>query len=402
MDVIMPTRDLLVLTALGRLASSTKLDSLSVYMLGRRTCPAVAGEPLRPTADMSWILDHMLDSGHKLSLRRLRLDNFCVCGNETPFQLHQLTDIARLDHLAVSCFSIVSGCNNALQPHTFHLSCSQIKQLDETAKFCAREWTAESVRHFLSECIRLKELVITDNQEILTEEVVRHLGPQLQDLQYHSISLLSSRSDLKILDPMVTLPSSWLAHCRNLLKLTIDTPIPRAKAFVPYVSSYLESLPSLDRLTCYCVGEPWVYATHDEIVPDDRKSIICDAVSGLHEQLLRRQHRLTAFCIAFEPRPHWDRDPMVTRIGRRPTTQSRTFNSEIRASLVFGCPPTVQAQCMELQEVRRAQRHLFWEVHPHYWAFALARYSKLALEESAVVRRTHSGLIETQVQSCSR
>lgn len=253
--------------------------------------------------------------------------------------------------------------------------------------FCARDWTVKSVRRFLLDRRRLEKLVILDDEDILTEDVMQHLAPQLRVLHYHSINQMSGRiADLN-LDSASTRVPSWLSCCTDLCEFAMDTPIPYMETFVPYVLSCLQQLPRLDKLICCCLPEPIMEIAYEDPIPPNRQTISCATSSMLFTQLHQHKHPFTELSIIFGPLKPWDRDASMAEWGGRERLRHRTLKIELPAPLVSGSTPVPQVHCMELEAARRAQHHSYTAPFEGYWDSELTELEHLAFDEVTLLSR---------------
>ncbi|KAI5357959.1 hypothetical protein Slin14017_G113200 [Septoria linicola] len=197
LEVVTPPGDEPLLSALGRLVFKCRhLECLRVYSLGRiwsRPNTAINVRSLdrarfRLTRSMSFSSSAAHESGRKLKLKILELDNFCVCGQSCNGALTDFIDVSSVEELSVSCFSLLSGAGDDFQPKKFRLSCSPPGIRDQGV-FCGQGWGEHLVQQFLLSFTRLTHLAVENDPGILSEGLLQDLGPSLLSLRSNSTAL---------------------------------------------------------------------------------------------------------------------------------------------------------------------------------------------------------------------
>ena len=121
--------------------------------------------PYDPSESLSWLSDGIAHSGRLSQLKRLKLDNFCLCEHARGCTLPRITDVTKLEELSLSYFSVIKKRDISRQPEKFRLLCS-LYQVHDMSPFCFRHWSDDEVTEFLLGCTTLQHLEVLNDRKI--------------------------------------------------------------------------------------------------------------------------------------------------------------------------------------------------------------------------------------------
>jgi hypothetical protein len=169
------------LSSIGVLVSSAPaLRCLKVQVID--TTPPFASPTSRISQrvllkGLDWLQHPLLRAEMRLRLEELELTNICVCGSECS-PLDEVFDTNVLRSLKLSCMQL---------PLYKRLQFRSLRELrlgfrggpGSDPSYCTTEWRRETIRTALLDFSSLKVLEIVNRVDVLTELVLRTLGPRL-------------------------------------------------------------------------------------------------------------------------------------------------------------------------------------------------------------------------------
>ncbi|KAK4505850.1 hypothetical protein PRZ48_003815 [Zasmidium cellare] len=401
LDLLIPSEDPLILSALGNLiVSSSRLKSLKLYVLGKLwggskvffvpTRPA-RGTVFAPVRSMEWLQRPLLTAGRQLELDELELDNFCVCGVQ-GLSLSDITDVSRLRRIGLSCFSFLCKESGPWKVRFFRLHCRNPRGFEN--QYCSKAWSESMVQELLSQCHSLTEIELLDGREILNEPLLELIGTELASLTLRQTIWPESATgyDLDLVS----------RTCPNLRTLAID--IPHEKTFSQFCSSVTTTFPVLSELSIRRGHDG--YLTVDFYTPDPHR--YTSTLSDLHTawtELAAEDSSLVNLTLHYDSWKPWDRDVDFFHTGRPYDVQAqiprRTFVVQANVpKRMAQHKQDVKTKCLEVEEARRALKHRWQWLDGYFrgqtsWQDRLHQTEKTATEgHNLVLRRTPNALGE--------
>ena len=201
------------LTSINKTLQSLKVTAFGRLWLGAKTSLA-GGVEQSHTGDqwlflvrsMDWLTKPLIYQREKLGLRNLELTNFCICEPAQPISLEDITETQRLDSVKLSCFGLLERCHRPSLSSLHTLSLSFGNDVWEDVDRCISRWAPERIRSFLFKCTNLRQLELVDSPDVLSEDLLEIIGPNLTVLDVHQTISLSfrQRTILNLSHPMAS------------------------------------------------------------------------------------------------------------------------------------------------------------------------------------------------------
>ena len=234
LDFLVLADDHGILSSVGRIVSSSpSLRSLKIRAIA--TTPPFARGRLRISQKvlvkgLAWLYDPLRRAGMCLRLAELELTNICVCGTEYS-PLNEMIDTDVLRSLKLSCMQLLlhDGLQlPGLQKLRLRFKSGRASRISQ----CTTEWPRETISTTMLGFTGLKVLEIFERVDILTELVLRTLGPRLVTL----LAVCRIPHETRLFGPESAIESAWLdgypssfieslgAFCPNLTELSVTVP----------------------------------------------------------------------------------------------------------------------------------------------------------------------------------
>lgn len=230
LGIIVPAFDISMLSSLASLLSTSPLSVLEVRAAGRLyPHKRSTYDPFNTVRDFHWLPENVAPH---LSLRKLRLSNFCLCDADehTRRRLFPLIQCRTMKEAFFTCptfLDILIKWHVQLSALTLELD-SRYETADPS---CPGPPSPAGIRDFLLSQMRLESLsiingtdVVQSGQVAFSKELLGHLGNSLRSLKIHEREAGSHM----ITSERIILPPSSIQIigevCPHLRTLAIDVP----------------------------------------------------------------------------------------------------------------------------------------------------------------------------------
>ncbi|KAF2245798.1 hypothetical protein BU26DRAFT_521354 [Trematosphaeria pertusa] len=218
-----------MLHTLGDLLSKSPLSALEIHAAGRLFANSVASPAFKTIRGFQWLPENV---DCPLSLRKLRLTNFCLCDADEPTVMRfqhfvQCRDIEEAHFTCPAFLDLLSKRHTQLSALTLELD----SRYESAYSSCSKPPLHSGIWDFLLSQNHLEVLSIINGTDVvqtselaLTETLFSHLGKSLEYLRIHEreMGLRWDRSTRIILSPSTIQVIG--ETCPRLRLLAIDAP----------------------------------------------------------------------------------------------------------------------------------------------------------------------------------